>query len=469
VERDPEKMRVLMEKAETASRLSCVSLNFGRGRVQREMQPYKDITEFSHRGISLPTILEGHRKWLRGEGEARADLRNASLIGANLENLYLIGADLSRAILIGANLYKVSLVGATLRKASLIGVNLSSADLVGADLRGALLRQANLMGADLRGANLMGCILRRAVLKDAKLGDAVLRDAMLSESNLVCADLKEADLRKADLSGANLVGAHLNQADLQDADLKEATLNGADLSGTDLRGANMKHANLVAADLTEANLEGARLSGANLSDSVLRSCTLVSADLSGARISGVCLDDASLCGWKIQDITCTHILNGGERGEIQRFEPGEFEKKYSAYERTLEMILNIPFTAQAAQAADFIARAVNKHLGSLALELRGAAAVSRKDTKFIYGICDYDFHATKRKAFELELRSILDSYFRNHPIRSAAEERAESGLPEGVKAVWDSKAGVRASGGEDAPAGMERDIEKIVESVFMPS
>ena len=65
------------------------------------MQTYKTIARLSHRGKPLPDILEAHRLWLRGEGGERADIRNASLIGADLGHLYLIGADLSRAILIG--------------------------------------------------------------------------------------------------------------------------------------------------------------------------------------------------------------------------------------------------------------------------------------------------------------------------------------------------------------------------------
>jgi uncharacterized protein YjbI with pentapeptide repeats len=358
-------------------------------------------------------------------------------------------------------------VGAALRKTSLIGVNLSGADLVGADLRGALLREANLSGADLRGANLMGCILRRAVLRDARLEDAVLRDAMLNETNLVCADLKEADLRKADLSSANLVGACLKRADLQDAELKEATLNGADLRGADMRRACIKHANLVGADLTEANLEETQLSGADLSDSVLQSCTLCHADLAGARLSGACLDDAYLWGWNIQSVICSHILCRGEKGDILRFEPGEFEKKFSAYEKSLEIILHIPFTAEAAQAAAFIARAVNRKVGFGVLDLKGAAAVSGKDTKFMYGISDYVFHNTKRKAFEVEFRAALDDYFRKNPItgraedlqkgRSAGEMEAERSLSGAGKLPWD----------ENLRRKTEEDIEKIVEAVFI--
>ena len=80
----------------------------------------------------LKEILEGHRKYLRGEeGGQRANLSGADLSGADL-----YGADLS---------------GANLRGASLLGANLCGANLYGADLYGA-----DLSGADLSGANLWG-------------------------------------------------------------------------------------------------------------------------------------------------------------------------------------------------------------------------------------------------------------------------------------------------------------------------
>jgi len=86
----------------------------------------------------LKTILDKHRKWLRGESwGSRADLCRADLCGANLREADLRGADLCRA-----NLYEADLRGADLREANLCGANLR-----GADLRGADLREANLYGA----------------------------------------------------------------------------------------------------------------------------------------------------------------------------------------------------------------------------------------------------------------------------------------------------------------------------------
>ena len=72
--------------------------------------------------LDLKTILDLHRKWLLGDGGARADLRGAYLRGA-----YLQGADL--------------------RDANLQGADLRGAYLRGADLRGAYLQHAK--GAEL--------------------------------------------------------------------------------------------------------------------------------------------------------------------------------------------------------------------------------------------------------------------------------------------------------------------------------
>jgi hypothetical protein len=130
----------------------------------------------------LHSVIEQHKKWLRGEGCGRANLSNANLSNANLSSANLSSADLR-------------------------GANLSSADLSSADLRGA-----NLSSADLRGAN--------------------LSNANLSSANLSSADLRGADLRDADLRGANLSSADLSSADLRGANLSSADLRGANLSGT---------------------------------------------------------------------------------------------------------------------------------------------------------------------------------------------------------------------------------------------
>ena len=44
---------------------------------------------------NLPHILEDHRKWMIGDGGARANLAGANLAGANLAGADLAGADLA--------------------------------------------------------------------------------------------------------------------------------------------------------------------------------------------------------------------------------------------------------------------------------------------------------------------------------------------------------------------------------------
>jgi hypothetical protein len=146
-----------------------------------------------------------------------------------------------------------------------------------------------------------------------------------------------------------------------------------------------------------------------------------------------------LSGWNIEGATCSHLLKGLHREEVVRFAPGEFEKMYAPFEKTAEIILHIPFTAETARAAVFIAKGVNKTLGYQVLALREVTAISHTDTRFTFVISDYDFHATKRRAFEMELRRALDEYFRSHAIVP---------YPESVESE------------------MEEDLLRIVESTF---
>lgn len=74
--------------------------------------------------MDLKKVLDGHKKWLKGEGGAKADLNWADLHRADLRGADLRGADLS-------------------------GTNLRDADLSWADLH-----RANLRGADLHGADI---------------------------------------------------------------------------------------------------------------------------------------------------------------------------------------------------------------------------------------------------------------------------------------------------------------------------
>ena len=131
----------------------------------------------------LDKIVEQHQHWLNKECEGwedmRADLREASLVGAILD-----GANLRGAILVGASLDGASLVGASLDCANLEGACLFRANLRGASLVGAILYGANLEGAILDGANLRGAILDCASLVGASLDGAILDGANLYGANL---------------------------------------------------------------------------------------------------------------------------------------------------------------------------------------------------------------------------------------------------------------------------------------------
>ena len=80
----------------------------------------------------LSKILEGHSRWLNGDGCDHAILRRADLMGADLR-----GADLRRADLMGAILRRADLRRADLRRANLMYANLMGANLMGANLGGA--------------------------------------------------------------------------------------------------------------------------------------------------------------------------------------------------------------------------------------------------------------------------------------------------------------------------------------------
>lgn len=62
----------------------------------------------------LQETLDNHKKWLNGEGEARANLRDADLRGASLEDANLRNTDLRYANLKGAKLRHADLKGTDL-------------------------------------------------------------------------------------------------------------------------------------------------------------------------------------------------------------------------------------------------------------------------------------------------------------------------------------------------------------------
>jgi uncharacterized protein YjbI with pentapeptide repeats len=377
---------------------------------------HKTIDELSHENRPLAEILEGHRKWLRGEGGERSNLRKANLIGVSLRGFYLIGADLSGAILVNADLKETSLIGTALKRTNLKGANLSGADLIGANLAQAILREADLSEADLRDANLNGAVLRECILDSATLYGASLRDANLAGTSLSQAFLKKADLTNANFSRANLFGADLEEADLSGANFADANLTASRLARAKLSGASLVKANLHGADLTEADFTGANLEGANLQDSNLKWSVLKQANLSCANLTGAYLEEANLGEWVIRGVICSFIRSGSEK-EITRYGEGEFEKRFSFFKEILELVLKIPFTLSAVGVGKLIAQSTNAVLGSEVICLKGVEALARDSTKMSFFILDRDFYEGKARFFESYLRFALEDYFKEHPIR----------------------------------------------------
>jgi len=377
--------------------------------------PYKTIDELSHENRPLAEILESHRKWLRGEGGERANLRKANLIGANLRGFYLIGADLSGAILVNADLRETSLIGTTLKKTNLKGASLSGAGLIGANLAQAILREADLSKADLREANLNGAVLREGILDSASLYGASLKEANLVGANLGKALLKRADLANVDFSRANLFSADLEEADLSGANLADANLSGSRLVRAKLNRASLMKANLHGADLTGADFTGANLEGANLQDSILKWSILKQANLSCVNLTGAYLEDANLGEWSIKGVICSYIRSGSEK-EITRYGEGEFEKRFSFFKEISEFILRIPFTLSAVCAGKLIIQSTNAVLGSEVICLKAVEALPQDSTKLSFFILDHDFYEGKVRFFESYLRLALEDYFKENPI-----------------------------------------------------
>jgi uncharacterized protein YjbI with pentapeptide repeats len=265
-------------------------------------------------------------------------------------------------------------------------------DLKAADLSGTDLSGANLSGADLSGADLIGATLRKAELQAATLIGADLGGADFSEANLRSATLSRADLSGAELSKANLVDAHLNDANLVGAILKKADL---------------RRASLIRADLSGADLSGANLTEADLRDCELSYCSLVMANLAKATLSGARIDYANLLGWRVQGVTCTHIVRGDTR-EIVPFRPHEFENKYLQNSQLFEIILEVEFSELAYFVGVFIAKSINKKLGSLVVQLKTLDAISENHTKFVFVSFDIKFVARTKNVLNTVLRGEIN-------------------------------------------------------------
>ena len=369
------------------------------------MTKYIPLTQFSHKGVPLREILQDNEKWNKEKRGQRADLIGANLNGADLRDAYLRNADL-----IKTNLTNANLKGSNLSEANLFGANLSGSDMNGANLRGANLTKADISEADLRGsdlseANLSGAHLAWAKMVEANLSEAVLIEAHLRGVDLTFGKLGKAVLHNANMVGTRLAGAHMARASLSGANLNEACLLEAELTNANLKGA----------DLSDADLEKAEFKSADLSNAILRGGNLIGSDLSGADLSGISIDDANLSGWIITGVRCTHIIHG-EQKETIRFNPGEFEKKYTQAQKLTEIILNIPLTGSAYYIGKFIVRSINSLVGSPVIDLKAIEAIAGNNTKFIFSIFDEEFFEKMRKAFAIALKNALNKYFHDRPI-----------------------------------------------------
>jgi len=354
------------------------------------------IETFSHADKSLADALEEHKKWLRGEGGRRADLRSAALKNADMKGLNLMGADLREAALEGACLNHVDLRGADLRKARLDRAGLIGSRLIAANLEFACLNEVVGTDADFTEANLLRADLSRACLNRAVLRRANLREAALRQANMV-----KADLRGADLTGAEMDGA---------------ILSGADLTGADLCRARLVGANLLGVVLSQANLDGADMRKARLADSRLMCSRLTRADLTGADLNGACLEGADLAGWGIRRTACAQILVS-EAGEIVSFEPGEFERRCLQPENILEFSLPIPLAVATAYLAKFVTQAVNSAMGSQVVSLKGLEALSTYETKILMVCLDDAFHEKELRVKGGRLEKAINDYFQSNPVK----------------------------------------------------
>lgn len=279
----------------------------------------------------------------------------------------------------------------------------------------------DLKGSDLGGADLSGALLGGADLSGGDLVGATLSRADLSGATLTGADLSGADFGGAKLRGAVLIRADLSGADLSKADLADAHLNDANLVGTTLRKADLSRASLIRADLSGADLNGANLTEADLSDAELSYCSLTMANLTKATLTGARLDYANLLGWRISGVNCTHIIRGDKR-EIVRFRPDEFEQNYRQNTQLFDIIIEIEFSELAYFVGLFIARSINAMLGASIVQLKTLDALSEDHTRFAFVTFDIQFFSQRKDLIQTTFRREINRLL-------AAIERPTSLVP----------------------------------------
>lgn len=210
----------------------------------------------------------------------------------------------------------------------------------------------------------------------------ILRDlsgANLSGVNLGGADLGGVYLVGVDLSGANLMKANLIAADLGSADLRGANLREVKCSDTFFIGANLNGANLRDALIVFTSFQMASLQNAILINTDLSETSFVNANLSNADISGATINNINMSSWIIKGIRCTHVFRNGKR---INYDNKEFEKRYTMFEKIIEVIIDVPYSDLTYYVGRIIQEAANEKYGEGSLVLKGETALSNTSTKF---------------------------------------------------------------------------------------
>jgi hypothetical protein len=126
------------------------------------------------------------------------------------------------------------------------------------------------------------------------------------------------------------------------------------------------------------------------------------------------LEDANLGEWTIKGAICSYIRSGSEK-EVTRYNEREFERRFSFFKETSELVLKIPFSISAVCVGKLIAQSTNAVLGSEVICLKGVEALPQDSTKLSFFVLDRDFYEGKAKFFESYLRLALEDYFKENP------------------------------------------------------
>jgi len=170
------------------SGLSLVGLNFQGTDLNGANLRGTDLRDANLRGACL------ERADLRGADLRSADLSKAWLYRAVLEAANLGGAILEETDLSEVKAFQVFLAAARAHHADFRRADLAQATLIGADLTETRMTDANLVNVDLSMARLRG----------ANMSGVVLRGAKAHRVSLSGVDVRDVDVDEADLTGTNL-------------------------------------------------------------------------------------------------------------------------------------------------------------------------------------------------------------------------------------------------------------------------